>query len=128
MNLKQEKMSFKAKSWLNKRNIMIFLTDLMIFKINRRINKVMLILKIKKFNSYKIKLKMIKNYLIKLRIILNLNRLNTNHTLSFTKLCKIIKLINIGMKQEKIWKMNLNKKFMKFINLMSNINKTMITL
>ena len=82
--------------------MMNFLTDIMIFKTNRRINKVMLILKIKKFNSYKIKLKMIKNYLIKLRIIFKLKRSNINHNLSFTKLCKIIKLINIGMKQEKI--------------------------
>ena len=82
--------------------MMIFLTDLMIFKTNRRINKVMLILKIKKFNSYKIKLKMIKNYLIKFRIILNLNRMNTKNNLNITKLCKIIKLINIGMIQEKI--------------------------
>ena len=81
---------------------MIFLTDLMIFKTNRRINKVMLILKIKKFNGYKIKLKMIRNYLIKLRIIFKLNRLNTKNILSFTKLFKTIKLINIGKIQEKI--------------------------
>ena len=82
--------------------MMIFLTDLMIFKTNRRINKVMLILKIKKFNGYKIKLKMIRNYLIKLRIIFKLNRLNTKNILSFTKLFKTIKLINIGKIQEKI--------------------------